>query len=40
MRFEVDAILFDIDGTLVDSTAAVNRSWTTWAGRHGHDADS
>lgn len=30
-----DAILFDIDGTLVDSTAAVERSWTTWARRRG-----
>ncbi|MDO5617535.1 HAD-IA family hydrolase [Kocuria sp.] len=38
MRFEVDAILFDIDGTLVDSTSAVNRSWTTWAERHAYDA--
>jgi len=31
MRFSVDAILFDIDGTLVDSTAAVVRVWETWA---------
>lgn len=35
MRFEVEAILFDIDGTLVDSTAAVERTWRTWADRHG-----
>lgn len=34
-RFEVEAILFDIDGTLVDSTAAVTRTWTTWANNHG-----
>jgi mannitol-1-/sugar-/sorbitol-6-phosphatase len=39
MRFRVDAILFDIDGTLVDSTAAVIRTWTTWAAKHGIDAD-
>jgi len=39
MRFPVDAILFDIDGTLVDSTAAVVRTWTTWAAKHGIDAD-
>lgn len=38
MHFDVDAILFDIDGTLVDSTAAVNRSWTTWAEDNGYDA--
>ncbi|HET6345729.1 MAG TPA: HAD-IA family hydrolase [Myxococcota bacterium] len=31
----IDAILFDMDGTLVDSTAAVERSWTRWAQRHG-----
>lgn len=31
MRREVEAVLFDIDGTLVDSTPAVERSWTTWA---------
>jgi sugar-phosphatase len=37
MRFEVEAILFDIDGTLVDSTPAVERIWQTWADRHGLD---
>ncbi|ROZ61964.1 HAD family hydrolase [Kocuria soli] len=39
MRFEVDAILFDIDGTLVDSTSAVTRSWTKLADRHGMDPE-
>jgi sugar-phosphatase len=38
MRFTVDAILFDIDGTLVDSTAAVVRTWSTWAATNGIDA--
>src|SRR5687768_4254102 len=33
MRREVDAVLFDIDGTLVDSTPAVERTWRTWASR-------
>ncbi|PRY18510.1 HAD-IA family hydrolase [Kineococcus rhizosphaerae] len=28
------AVLFDMDGTLVDSTAAIARSWTTWALEH------
>lgn len=31
MWFEVEAVLFDIDGTLVDSTAVVERTWRTWA---------
>ena len=33
MRREVDAVLFDIDGTLVDSTPAVERTCRTWASR-------
>lgn len=36
-RFPAAALLFDIDGTLVDSTAAVTRTWTTWATRHALD---
>ena len=40
MRFEVQAIVFDIDGTLVDSTPAVERSWRTWCGIFGVDADA
>src|SRR3954463_11970094 len=39
MRFRVEAILFDIDGTLVDSTGAVERTWRSWAGTHGVDAE-
>jgi len=39
MRFDVEAVLFDIDGTLVDSTPAVERIWRTWAGRRGLDAE-
>lgn len=38
MLFCVQALLADIDGTLVDSTAAVTASWTTWAGAHRLDA--
>lgn len=37
MRFDVDAVLFDIDGTLVDSTPAVARTWETWSARNGLD---
>jgi len=35
-----DAVLFDMDGTLIDSTAAVLRSWDTWAAEHGLEADA
>jgi sugar-phosphatase len=31
------AVLFDMDGTLVDSTAIVERVWTEFAGRYGLD---
>ena len=34
-----DAVLFDMDGTLVDSTAAVYRAWAAWAVEHGVSAD-
>jgi sugar-phosphatase len=37
--FAVEAVLFDIDGTLVDSTAAVTRTWTAWAAPRGIDAE-
>ena len=39
MRFEVQAILFDIDGTLVDSTPVVERTWRAWAAERGMDAE-
>jgi sugar-phosphatase len=35
-----NAILFDIDGTLVDSTPAVERSWRTWAQEYDIDAEA
>jgi mannitol-1-/sugar-/sorbitol-6-phosphatase len=35
MRFHFEAILFDIDGTLVDSTGAIVRTWKTWAAKRG-----
>ncbi|MDT5096375.1 MAG: mannitol-/sugar-/sorbitol-6-phosphatase [Mycobacterium sp.] len=33
------AILFDIDGTLVDSSPVVERSWRAWAREYGVDAE-
>jgi HAD superfamily hydrolase (TIGR01509 family) len=33
----IAAVLLDMDGTLVDSDAAVERAWTTWAHEHGLD---
>lgn len=32
---ECGAVLFDMDGVLVDSTPAVERVWTSWALEHG-----
>jgi sugar-phosphatase len=34
------AVLFDMDGVLVDSTAAVARVWSAWARKHGLDGDA
>lgn len=34
-----DALLVDLDGTLVDSAAPVRRVWTAFAARHGLDDD-
>jgi mannitol-1-/sugar-/sorbitol-6-phosphatase len=33
--FDCDAVLFDMDGTLVDSRALVERMWLRWAERRG-----
>lgn len=35
MTFEFDALLFDLDGTLITSIAAVDRAWSAWSARHG-----
>ena len=34
---DCEAVLFDMDGTLVDSTAVVERHWARWAARRGVD---
>jgi mannitol-1-/sugar-/sorbitol-6-phosphatase len=38
--FSCAAILFDLDGVLVDSTRAVDREWREWATRKGVDGDA
>jgi mannitol-1-/sugar-/sorbitol-6-phosphatase len=35
MRIAAEAVLFDLDGTLVDSTATIVRAWTRWALEEG-----
>jgi sugar-phosphatase len=34
------ALLFDLDGVLIDSTPAVKRVWHRWAVEHGFDAEA
>jgi sugar-phosphatase len=34
------ALLFDMDGTLVDSSSCVESTWRMWAGKHGVDIDA
>lgn len=38
--FRCKAILFDLDGVLVDSRECVERTWRGWAARHGLNADT
>lgn len=38
-RLQCDALLFDMDGVLVDSRPVVERTWRRWAARHGLDAE-
>ena len=37
--FRCAAILFDLDGVLVDSTRSVEREWRAWGHEHGVDGD-
>jgi sugar-phosphatase len=38
--FSCSAVLFDLDGVLVDSTRAVDREWREWAHSKGIDGDA
>ncbi|MBP2300781.1 HAD-IA family hydrolase [Azospirillum picis] len=38
--FRVQAILFDMDGTLIDTKGPVERAWRGWAAHHGLDPDA
>jgi sugar-phosphatase len=38
--FSCSAILFDLDGVLVDSTRQVDREWREWGARKGVDGDA
>ena len=36
-QLECTAILFDLDGVLIDSTECITRHWEEWARQHGLD---
>lgn len=35
--YQADVLLIDLDGTLVDSSASVTRTWQAWCAEHGID---
>jgi mannitol-1-/sugar-/sorbitol-6-phosphatase len=37
---QIDAVLLDMDGTILNSIKAAERVWTVWAQRHGIDVDA
>ncbi|MER5970936.1 HAD-IA family hydrolase [Streptomyces sp. NPDC002055] len=39
MKISADALLFDMDGTLISSMESVLRCWTRWAREHGISAE-
>lgn len=39
MLIQAEAVLFDLDGTLVDTTVVVERTWRAWAARYAIDPD-
>jgi sugar-phosphatase len=38
--FRCRAVLFDMDGTLVDSSSCVENTWRMWAAKHGVDIEA
>ena len=38
-NFRCSAVLFDLDGVLVDSTRSVERQWRIWAREQGVDEE-
>jgi sugar-phosphatase len=36
-QLDCEAIIFDLDGVLIDSSAVIERSWRLWAGERGLD---
>lgn len=38
-ELECDAVLFDLDGVLVDSATCIERHWRRWAAQHHLDSD-
>ena len=39
-EYECDAVLFDLDGVLIDSTSCIVRHWQDWADQHDLDIDA
>lgn len=39
MQFHCDAVLFDLDGVLVDSRQVIRRHWTKWCAQQGMDVE-
>ncbi len=39
MQVSCSALLFDLDGVLIDSTHVINRVWAHWATEHGFDPE-
>lgn len=39
-ELECDAVVFDLDGVLVDSAACIERHWRRWAAEHDLDGDA